>query len=154
MIQEIHIQDKLVNLAAQTEILWSTLEAIHDAMEGKLWANIAHERVLVFARSRSRGGFWANIVEKKGILFAQGKSISWFHLQNPWIFANRGKQIASDPVFVRPQRGEEKLSGEQLREAGWDVCPLVALCFPGVCPLVPCGLSTDYQRNSASFLMF
>ena len=46
----IYIQDKLANLAAQTEILWSTLEAIHDAMEGKLWANIAHERVLVFAR--------------------------------------------------------------------------------------------------------
>ena len=29
----IYIQDKLANLAAQTEILWSTLEAIYDAME-------------------------------------------------------------------------------------------------------------------------
>ena len=35
MIQEIHIQDTLANLAAQTEILWSTLEAICDAMEGE-----------------------------------------------------------------------------------------------------------------------
>ena len=77
MIQEIHIQDKLANLAAQTEILWSTLEAIHDAMEGKLWAN-------TFGK---RGGMFAH----------------------------------------------------------W---------FPDVCPLVSCGLSTDYQRNPASFLMF
>ena len=53
MIQEIHIQVKLANLAAQTEILWSMLKAIHDAMEGEHQANIAHERVLVFARSWS-----------------------------------------------------------------------------------------------------
>lgn len=73
----IYIQDKLANLAAQTEILWSTLEAIHDAMEGKLWANTFGKRGGMFAR--------------------------------------------------------------------W---------FPDVCPLISCGLSTDYQRNSASFLMF
>ncbi len=35
MGKEIHIQDQLANLAAQTEILWSTLEAICDAMEGE-----------------------------------------------------------------------------------------------------------------------
>ena len=35
MIQAIHIQDKLATLATQTEILWSMLEAICDAMEGE-----------------------------------------------------------------------------------------------------------------------
>ena len=45
----IYIQDKLANLAAQTEILWSTLEAIHDAMEGKLWANTFGKRGGMFA---------------------------------------------------------------------------------------------------------
>lgn len=33
MDKEIYLQDRLANLAAQTEILWSTLEAIYDAME-------------------------------------------------------------------------------------------------------------------------
>lgn len=50
MIQEIHIQDKLANLAAQTEILWSMLKAIHDAMEGELWANAFGKRGGMFAR--------------------------------------------------------------------------------------------------------
>ena len=31
---------------------------------------------------------------------------------------------------------------------------MFARWFPDVCPLISCGLSTDYQRNSASFLMF
>lgn len=35
MDKEIYLQDRLANLNEEVEILWSTLEAIHDAMESE-----------------------------------------------------------------------------------------------------------------------